>query len=271
LKSFNGGGSWNLTGESAADVWSLAIDPQNPQTLYAGTDFDGVLKSTNGGADWSPVNTGLKDTAPYYAFQALAIDPKNSQTLYAGTDGGGVFKSTDGGDNWSPTGEVSGNVWSLVIDPQNSQTLYAGTYGGGVYKSINGGANWTASNMGLTNLNVYALAIGPQSPQTVYAVTGSEGVFKYESTIYVSKIVSCSSHSPCFPNIQNGIDSASEPSVIEITQDTYNEDVVLNFDQEIMLKGGWDTNFTSNASSTTIQGSITITNGTMFLENIILK
>jgi len=88
---------------------------------------------------------------------------------------------------------------------------------------------------------------------------------------YVSKDGFCSGHNPCYPNIQNGIAMASGPSIIEITQETYNENIVLNFDEEITLEGGWDTNFTANSSYTTINGSLTITSGTMIIENIILQ
>ena len=41
----------------------------------------GVFKSTNGGGNWSVVNTGLADTNVH----ALAIDPATPATLYAGT------------------------------------------------------------------------------------------------------------------------------------------------------------------------------------------
>jgi hypothetical protein len=90
--------------------------------------------------------------------------------------------------------------------------------------------------------------------------------------IYVSKDPLCNNyHIPCWPNIQNGIAHASGPSIIEITEGTYNENIVLDFDEEITLQGGWDANFTSSESYTTIKGSITITNGTMILEYIILE
>ena len=46
-----------------------------------------MFKSTNGGAGWSEINTGL--TNPYV--RALKIDPATPSTLYAGTAGGGVF------------------------------------------------------------------------------------------------------------------------------------------------------------------------------------
>jgi hypothetical protein len=93
----------------------------------------------------------------------------------------------------------------------------------------------------------------------------------YVSTIYVSKDGSCNSHDPCRPSIQNGIAVAHSPSIIEITQETYDEEIFLDFDQQIKLEGGWDKDFMSCSSYATISGSLTITNGTMILENIIVK
>ena len=69
------------------DVYSLAIDPKNTQTIYAGTYGGGVFKSTNGGSNWSKINSGLTNTTVW----SLAIDPTNTQIIYAGTDGG-VFR-----------------------------------------------------------------------------------------------------------------------------------------------------------------------------------
>ena len=93
-----------------------------------------------------------------------------------------------------------------------------------------------------------------------------------ENTSYVSSTdASCSGHSPCFPNVQNAIASASAPTEVEITQETYNENIILDFNQVIFLSGGWDVNFESCSSYTTIDGSLTIKNGTIIIENIILK
>jgi photosystem II stability/assembly factor-like uncharacterized protein len=75
-----------------------------------------VFKSTNGGGNWSVVNTGL--TSTYVT--ALAIDPATPTTLYAGTDGGGgVLKSTNGGGNWSAvnTGHIDIDVTSMAMYP----------------------------------------------------------------------------------------------------------------------------------------------------------
>ena len=81
FKSTDGGGDWDLanTGLTSAYVWTLAIDPVIPTTLYAGT-VNGVFKSTNDGENWNAVNVGLINTDVY----ALAIDPVTPSTLYIG-------------------------------------------------------------------------------------------------------------------------------------------------------------------------------------------
>jgi hypothetical protein len=92
-----------------------------------------------------------------------------------------------------------------------------------------------------------------------------------QDTAYVSTNGLCSGHSPCSSNVHTAVTSASHPSVINITQENYTENIALAFDQAITLAGGWNANFTSDSGFTTIQGSLTITHGIMILENIILK
>ena len=117
---------WTSNGPEGGSISALAIDPTTPTTLYAGTQGGGVFKSTNGGASWSAVNTGLVASHVF----ALVIDPTTPTTLYAGTDVG-VFKSTNGGGSWSAvnTGLTDfAFVSALAIDPMTATTLYAGTY-----------------------------------------------------------------------------------------------------------------------------------------------
>jgi hypothetical protein len=45
-------------------VAALVIDPAHPSTLYAGLDFAGVFRSTDGGAAWTAANTGLEASSP---------------------------------------------------------------------------------------------------------------------------------------------------------------------------------------------------------------
>ena len=119
FKSTDGGATWQTLHVPRA-VDALAIDPHNPQNIYAGAGFSGaVLKSTNGGASWRIV--GLKDDD----VEALAISPRNPQIIFAGTLGG-VFKSADGGRTWRSFALNGKDVWSLGIGASR-RVLYAGT------------------------------------------------------------------------------------------------------------------------------------------------
>ena len=189
-RSTDGGDSWSATGLANPWVTALTIDPHTPSTLYAGTSCSffpgngcssvGVFQSTNGGASWSAVNTGLPDY-PYVS--ALIIDPNTPNTLYVGTRSG-VFQSTDSGATWSavnagltdPDGNVL-RVYTLAIDPSTPSTLYAATERG-VFRSTNSGATWSAVNTSLTNHDVFTLAINPTTTGTLYAGTNGAGVFQ---------------------------------------------------------------------------------------------
>src|SRR2546425_1395230 len=195
---------WTSIGPAGEYVQALAIDPQRPTTLFAGTRDHGVYKSTDGGRSWQAVNSGLNNLS----VSALVVDSRNPTTIYAGigqvsTNTGGAFKSTDGGGSWREINNGLTNtnltIYALAVDPRTPTTLYAGTWGG-VLKSTDAGGTWRAMNTGLdatglkSNLDpayanlterfVFALAIDPRTPTTIYAVTsfglGHEvhGVFK---------------------------------------------------------------------------------------------
>jgi photosystem II stability/assembly factor-like uncharacterized protein len=227
FKSTDGGASWTManaglpkptsdpndfltTGTASVHVGILAIDPRNPETIYAGVsvNYDGpipsppiptLFKSTDGGASWSAASSGLfvnsanpQDFAGYVFVSSLVIDPQNPNTLYAAgwAGNGGLFKSTDGAANWTRAGVARAGGVALAIDPRNSNTLYVwGTFNpsDGILKSTDGGASWRAANSGLPPGydEILSLTIDPQNPDTLYASVGAcrnpctySGVFK---------------------------------------------------------------------------------------------
>ena len=120
-----------MTGLSKTQVQTLAIDPNTPTTVYAGTHDGGVFKSIDSGATWTATNTGLPSI---FWVNSLAIDPITPTIVYAGTWWGGVFKSTDGGAHWTANYDYDNFVSTLAIDPKNPAIVYAGR-DTGVFKS----------------------------------------------------------------------------------------------------------------------------------------
>ena len=179
-RSTDVGDSWTHTGLKEGAVWSIAVDPLNPEIVYAGTwgtkrfggEDAGLFRSLNAGEAWSKI----LDAAPVVS---IAIAPHNPNIVYAGTYGKGVFRTNDKGKNWASKnhGLKSQSVWAVVINPNNPRTLYAGTWDNGVFRSIDEGESWQPMNNGLTSIHVQSLAIDTQTPQNIYAGT-TGGIFQ---------------------------------------------------------------------------------------------
>src|SRR5262249_11517681 len=116
----------------------MVVHPADAQTVYVATigaqppgPADGLYKSTNGGATWTPLTGGLPAPAQ---FRALAVDPQNGNTVFAGSSGrsvvpASIYRSADGGNSWSPlTSGLPSNlqVTQIVVSRQNSSIVYAG-------------------------------------------------------------------------------------------------------------------------------------------------
>jgi photosystem II stability/assembly factor-like uncharacterized protein len=180
---------WSLGGPGGGDLFALAIDPADSNTLYA-VGWNTVFKSRNGGTSWMDTT----DDRLWQEGGSIAIDPMHPGTVYVGSDRG-VAKTVDGGRHWRmanaglfdraplpprtepPNGSA---VWSLTVDAQHPATVYAVT-GRGLFRTRNGGARWQeiASPLPRNQLcshcsvwgDGYAMsfAIDPHHAQTVYA------------------------------------------------------------------------------------------------------
>jgi photosystem II stability/assembly factor-like uncharacterized protein len=139
-RSDDSGGSWYVydTGlPNGAVVLHVAIDPQNPSTLYAATQGDGVFKSQDGGGNWQASNTGIRVLTTNF----LLVSPVDSNYVYAATDDG-VFRSIDAGAAWSRIPDTgvfwNGDVGVLGVSPLKPSVLYAlfssGSTGAQIYR-----------------------------------------------------------------------------------------------------------------------------------------
>jgi xyloglucan-specific exo-beta-1,4-glucanase len=181
-------------------VEALALDPQNPNTIYmlCGTSYinsgrTAILKSTDKGNTFTYTDVTSKFKAHGNGGgrgngERLVVDPKNSNIVFCGTRANGLWKSTDAGVTWYQawTGVTTtpneNGICFVLFDPSGSvvngasQTIYIGvsrTGGANIYKSINGGASFTdisattdfmphrAALQGTTMYVTYADGAGP--------------------------------------------------------------------------------------------------------------
>jgi photosystem II stability/assembly factor-like uncharacterized protein len=162
---------WVSFGPDGGPMASLAVDPFDPATVYAGSAFGAAYKSWNGSARWHPMRAGLPDVG----FGAMAVDPFDQDTLYAGTEGEGVFKSSDGGASWTEADTGIPHrlrfVSDLVVDPSSPGTLYAAVgedeyAAGSLFASTDAAANWAPVTLpGVAR----ALAVDPTDPSRIFA------------------------------------------------------------------------------------------------------
>ncbi|HEY5705402.1 MAG TPA: hypothetical protein VIS96_07495 [Terrimicrobiaceae bacterium] len=164
---------WILRGFENEEVNALAIDPENPSTLYV-TTREGVFKSVNSGETWRALNAATET----HLNDALVIDPKDSSILYGigrGVQSGGLYESADAGESWS---EVKTDLHPVVlncmsrssglaIDPKEPAKLYL--IGPDFWVSEDRGRHWR--RLDNSESPVLTLAIDPKEPSTLYLGT----------------------------------------------------------------------------------------------------
>ncbi|HEX9028079.1 MAG TPA: hypothetical protein VF823_02815, partial [Anaerolineales bacterium] len=169
-KTTNGGSQWGAAGLSGYVVWSLAVDPTNPDAVYAATSTPGGIKmSTTGGASWS--DAPLPD--PGLVAYSLAVS-QDGKALYAGTSGG-VYQLS--GDAWTRLGIPGSAVTAVAVNPALPGYIFAGTTNGGFY-SPDAGLTWINASGSLSSLTIEAISFDPFYPFTVYFSTTANGVLR---------------------------------------------------------------------------------------------
>ena len=177
--SHDSGAKWTRVGQQGdlPTIWSLAVDPMNPDTLFAGTRPAGVYRSRDGGQTWQQLDL---DIAPECAIgkpfvTALVVDPDDSRIVWAGVEIDGVFRSMDGGDSWTRLGNglTDPDVHDMVIARTRPKRLYVST-AGEMFLSDDLGDSWHAVGTREKWPLPYArgMAVKPDNPEMLFAGCG---------------------------------------------------------------------------------------------------
>ncbi len=180
--------SWNKT--YGGDGGWCAIDPTNENILYEEYVYLAMSKSTNGGASWFGITSGLATGSANANFIApFVISYSNPNVLYAGARV--VYKTTNGGTGWSPTnGGVNFNgttISCIGVSYKNADTVIAATGSSAVgalfqvFRTTNGGTSWTNVTGSLPNRYPTDISFDPNTSlfaYITYSGYGASHVFK---------------------------------------------------------------------------------------------
>lgn len=73
-----------------------------------------------------------------------------------------------------------------------------------------------------------------------------------------------------YPSLQDAYNNAVDGDTIQVQAVIFTEDLFINLNKSVLLEGGYDGAFTTNSGNTTLNGNMTISNGTITTENLII-
>jgi len=206
----NSSGGTAVTNVSAAALSAIAVSDAGGTKIYIADDSGHSYFSTNNGATWTSMDTGVNGTTPLAAVgsatasgpapssgfglevSGLAADPTNPEVVYAtvngfqGSSAKHVFKWTNtGGPNGTWT-DISGTLPDepydcVVVNPAATNQIIVGGITG-AFISNNDGTSWNQLGTGLPNVQVDGLAISPVDGNTLVAFTHGRSAWQLSTS-----------------------------------------------------------------------------------------
>ena len=158
-RAANYNGQWSVEFLLAdQDMRCLDADPLDPNAVYAGTQGNGILRSTDGGQTWGVA--GLEGRV----VKSLAVSRLQPGTVYAGCKPPALFVSRDGGSAWneikafqrvrswwwrSPAeSDLGAYVQGIALSPTDPKVIVVGIEAGAVVRTADGGQTWEGHRPG---------------------------------------------------------------------------------------------------------------------------
>jgi photosystem II stability/assembly factor-like uncharacterized protein len=187
--------------EEASETWTverslagsgaqcLAVDPADPEIVYAGLREGGVRRSVDGGRTW--IDCQLPEPA-VFSLEVSAADG----AVYAGTEPSRLFRSDDQGESWRaldallelpsrprwsfPPRPWTSHVRWIAPSPHDADVLLVGIELGGLMRSSDGGLSWEDHRPGAQR-DVHSLAWHPHTPDRAYEAGGGGAAFSTDA------------------------------------------------------------------------------------------
>lgn len=165
-------------------VRALLIHPENPQTIYAGTQM-GPFRSDDRGDRWEALEPPREGSDVW----SLAFHPDDSNIVLAGYEPCVIRRSEDAGASWREMDTsrtvfphittymppIEKRVIEIAFDPSDPSDVYAAIEVGGLLASRDSGESWESITDGphISNntLDLHGVQVSPEAPGMVYIIT----------------------------------------------------------------------------------------------------
>jgi photosystem II stability/assembly factor-like uncharacterized protein len=167
----------------------LAVDPGDPDTVYAGLREQGVRRTGDGGRSWD--DRRLPEPGVF----SMAVSAADG-AVYAGTEPSRLFRSDDRGESWReldallelpsrPSWSFPPRPWTshvrwIAPSPHDADLLLVGIELGGLMRSTDGGASWQDHRPG-AQPDVHSLAWHPRDSDRAYEAGGGGSAFTVDA------------------------------------------------------------------------------------------
>ncbi|MAU26832.1 MAG: hypothetical protein CMH48_03645 [Muricauda sp.] len=198
FKTTDGGETWQklLYTNPKTGCADLAMDPQNPNVLYAsmwefrrtGWSFESggansaLYKTTDGGKTWNKIHNGFPEGQ--LGRLAIAVAPTDPNVLYTVIEAEkderkGLYRSDDAGQSWKQLNNDFGITVRpfyfsrIVVDPKNEDVVVKGGLSGSI--SRDGGK--TFKNLGNMHSDIHDMVFSINDSDIMYVGTDG-GVYR---------------------------------------------------------------------------------------------
>jgi photosystem II stability/assembly factor-like uncharacterized protein len=182
FRSTDAGKSWKPAGTGLeGGIRVLAVDPTDPNVLFAATGSSKLFKSRDRGATFAPLALPAGATDEVFRLQfEPPSDASGARKIWVTTEQD-LFESDDGGATWRQADR--GLPWvarALAFDARTPGRMLLASAGGGVYATADGGATWRPSSAGLAVAWVEDLWGAPEVPGVFAGTTA--GLFRRDGS-----------------------------------------------------------------------------------------
>jgi photosystem II stability/assembly factor-like uncharacterized protein len=181
-RSTDNGTHWERLNDpdQSLNIWSLAVNPASPDTIFAGTSPSALYRSQDGGHRWDQLSLKLAEECAIGTprVTATVVDPDDCRIVWAGVEIDGVHRSLDGGDTWTRVeGVTDPDIHGMLVAKGNPNQVLTSTPHE-IFSSTDVGESWQTMDISHKFPAPYCrwIAVKPDDSRVIFAGCGDSAI-----------------------------------------------------------------------------------------------